>query len=83
MFKKEGGLQVIHSLFFFLFLIWLHQVLNCGMEVLSCGMRDLVPRSRIEPGPPALGVQSLNHWTTREVPTLFLELDTVTQVYLL
>ena len=31
-------------------------------------MRDLVPRPGIEPGPPALGVWSLTHWTTREVP---------------
>ena len=33
-------------------------------------MRDLliVPRPGIEPMPPALGAQSLNHWTTREVP---------------
>ena len=31
-------------------------------------MWDLVPRPGIEPGPPALGVWSLTHWTTREVP---------------
>ena len=24
----------------------------------------------VEPGPPTLGVQSLSHWTTREVPGL-------------
>ena len=35
---------------------------------LSCGMQDLVPQPGIEPGPPALGAQSLSHWTTREVP---------------
>ena len=35
---------------------------------LSCGMRDLVPWPGIKPGPPALGAQSLRHWTTREVP---------------
>ena len=35
--------------------------------VLSCGMWDLVPWPGIEPGPRALGVQSLSHWTTREV----------------
>ena len=34
-------------------------------------MWDLVPWPGIEPGPPALGVWSLSHWTTREVP-LFL-----------
>ena len=31
-------------------------------------MRDLVPQPGIEPWPPALGVQSLTHWTTKEVP---------------
>ena len=40
-------------------------VVACG---LSCGMWILVPQPGIEPGPPALGVWSLNHWTTREVP---------------
>ena len=39
-------------------------------EDLSCGMWDLVPRPGIEPGPPALGAQSLSHWTTREVPKI-------------
>ena len=34
-------------------------------------MWDLVPRPRIEPGPPALGAWSLNHWTTREVPVIW------------
>ena len=38
-------------------LFWLHQVAG-GI---------LVPQSGIEPMPPALGAQSLNHWTTREV----------------
>ena len=44
----------------------------CELLVAAC-MRGLVPRPGIEPGPPALGVQSLTHWTTREVPgTVFL-----------
>ena len=34
-------------------------------------MWDLVPRPGIEPGPPALGAQSLSHWTTKEVPQHF------------
>ena len=38
------------------------------MQDLSCGIWDLVPQSGIEPRPPALGAQSLGHWTTREVP---------------
>ena len=32
------------------------------------GMCDLVPWPGFEPGPPALGALSLNHWTTKEVP---------------
>ena len=63
---------------YFLFVIWLHQVLvaacrifdlHCGMQILSCGMWDLVPWPGIKPRPPALGGQSLGHWTTREGPT--------------
>ena len=37
---------------------------------LSCGMWDLVPWLRTEPGPSALRAQSLSHWTTREVARL-------------
>ena len=33
-------------------------------RIFSCGMR--LPE--IESRPPALGVQSLSHWTTREIP---------------
>ena len=40
---------------------------HAGSLVVAC-MQDLAPRPGIEPGPPALGVCSLNHWTTREVP---------------
>ena len=35
---------------------------------LCCSMWDLVPRPGIKPGSPALGMQSLSHRTTREVP---------------
>ena len=35
---------------------------------LRCSMQDLVPWPGIEPGPPAMGVRSLNHWTTRKSP---------------
>ena len=34
---------------------------------LGCGRRDLTSWPGIELRPPALGAQSLNHWTTREV----------------
>ena len=32
-------------------------------------LQDLSSQSGIEPVPPALGAWSLNHWTTREVPS--------------
>ena len=37
-------------------------------ELLVAATWDLVFQPRIKPGPPALGVQSLSHWTAREVP---------------
>ena len=37
------------------------------------GMRDLIPQPGIGPTPSVLGVQSLNHWTTREVPLTGLD----------
>ena len=42
--------------------------LSCGPQDLSFGVWDLAPQSGIEPRSPALGTQSLNHWTNREVP---------------
>ena len=36
------------------------------MGHLHCGMQDLVPWPRDRTLAPALGVQSLCHWTTRE-----------------
>ena len=39
-----------------------------SLAELACGI--LVPRSRIEPVPPALELWSLNHGITREVPSL-------------
>ena len=43
---------------FLIFFFWLHRV--------AWGI--LVPRPWIQPGPHALEVKSLTHWTTREVP---------------
>ena len=64
--------------FFFLniyLFVWIHQILvatskifTCGMQTLSYSMWDLVPWPGIEPGPLALGAQSLSHWTSRKVP---------------
>ena len=52
--------------FFFLIFIYLAAL------GLSCSIRDLVPRPGIEPRLPELGAQSLNYWTTSEVPFLFI-----------
>ena len=37
---------------------------------MACGI--LVPGPGIEPAPPAVEAQSLNHWTAREVSHLFI-----------
>ena len=42
-----------------------------AFRVFSCSMWDLVPWPRMEPRPLALGLWSLGHWTTREVPPFF------------
>ena len=39
--------------------------LRWGTQDLPCGMWDLVPWTRIEPGSPALEAQGVSHWTTR------------------
>ena len=44
------------------------KIFICNTPTLSYSMWDLIPPPGIEPGPPALGVGSLSHWTTREVP---------------
>ena len=56
-----------------LFFFWPHHV--------ACGI--LVPQPGIKPVPPALGVQSLNHWTSREVhlPILNIAVYTCTHCY--
>jgi len=46
--------------------------LSSSMQTLSCSMWNLVPWPEMDPGSPALGAQSLNHWTTRKSPTLSL-----------
>ena len=70
--------DVFFNIYFYLF-IWLCQVLvaafgifSCSIQTLSCSMWDLVPWPGIEPGPRALGVWNLSHWTTREVPVMYI-----------
>ena len=48
-------------------LVVIYEILSCK---LSCILWDLVPWPMMEPGPPALRVQSSSHWTTREVPII-------------
>ena len=57
-------------LIFIYLIIWLHQELVVAHRIfnLHCSMQDLVPRTGMETEPLALGVWSLSHWTTREVP---------------
>ena len=55
-------------------------IFNCIVWTLGCAVWDPLPWPGIEPRFPksALGVQSLNHWTTREVPYSLLLFDALT-----
>ena len=58
---------------FFPLPINLLKCLSVGLcqALVVCGLWDLLPNQRVNPGrAPALGVGSLSHWTTREVPAL-------------
>ena len=48
--------------------IWLLKVLVAACRIFGCSTWDLVPWPGMEPGPPALGAQTVSHWTAREVP---------------
>ena len=50
-----------------IFLVAACRIFSCGIWTLSCPMWGLVPWLGIEPGPVALAIWSLSHWTTREV----------------
>ena len=58
---------VVVVVFFYIYLFC--QVLNAARGILSCSMLGLDPPPGIKSWLPALGVQSLSHWTTREGPT--------------
>ena len=76
--------RLVSNFFFLIFIkikkcfIWLHWVLVAACEILSCGMLTLgcstwalFPLTGSNLGPlPALGVWSLSHWTTRQVPLI-------------
>ena len=53
--------------------IFIYLFIYLAASGLSCSMWDLVPQPGMEPGPPALGAQSLSLWTTREVPERFFK----------
>ena len=53
--------------FYCIYLVVAHRIFSCCMWTLTCGMWYLVPWPGIKPRPPALVVQSLSCWTTREV----------------
>ena len=57
---------------YFYSFIWLRQVLVMVCRIFSGSMWDQVPWSRIEPRAPILGAQSLSHWTTMEVSSLYV-----------
>ena len=48
--------------------IYTHSVCVCVCVCVLCGTQDVSSRPGIEPVPPAMDVQSANHWTTWEVP---------------
>ena len=52
--------------------LWEAESLVAACGIFSRGMRDLSPWPGIEPGSPVLGVQSLSHWPTEDLPSLCL-----------
>ena len=64
-----------------LFIPSFHFVFN--LLAVPHGMWDLIPRPGIEPVLPVLAVWPLNHWTTRDVPHLFLSSFDVNELLLL
>ena len=83
----------VEKIFYFIYLKYLFIYLatpglNCSMwdiqsslqhtGFFSCSMWDLFPWPGLEPGLPALWMQNLSHWTTREVPSLtFLDVSAI------
>ena len=61
-FKKYIFIYI--SIILFIFLYFAALGLSCSTGDPHCLVWDLVPWPGIEPRPPALGVWSLNHWTT-------------------
>ena len=74
--KSEPNLCVfLVWVIFFLIIYLIKEIRPCHVlvvahRIFSCGMRDLVPWSRFEPGSPTLGAWSLSYWTTKETPPM-------------
>ena len=73
LYKNVTYLFFYYLFFFFFFCLIKHFLIFFFLPVpsLSCSMGDLVPCPGIEPRPPALGVQRLGHWATREIPFFY------------
>ena len=76
--------QTSDSFFFFLIFIWLHQILVAALRIFNCGMWDIVSWPGFKPRSLTLGVQSLNHWTTKSLDLGFWGLgsDLLSATYL-
>ena len=59
--------------------MWLSCCCCCCFRSHWSAYSNLVPESGIEPVLPALGTQSLNHWTTQEVPLSIHSYSSVSQ----
>ena len=66
-----AALSLSYGTWYLLSLFAARRIFSWGIWTLNCGMWDLVPWPGIEPVAPALRVQSLSHWTTREVSKYF------------
>ena len=48
----------------------MQDLFSCHMKALICSVWDLVPQPGVKPRTSVLGVQSLNHWITKEAPMI-------------
>ena len=62
--------KINHNVVHLLLLFWKKIFIHLAVPGFHCSMQDLVPWPVTEPRPPALGAQSLSHWTTRELPNI-------------
>ena len=62
--NKYSFFYIFIFIYLFLYIYLTVLGLSRSFWTLSCGVWDLVPWSGIELGPPALGIQSVSHWTT-------------------